>query len=119
MSVEEIKAILDRWWDEVWIKKNLTIADELLADNVVLHNFGVVVEGREDWKQTMTPFFTGFPDLNIPIEFTVAEGDKIVVRWTATGTHTGDFRGIAPTGKRISIAGVAIARVTGGKIVEM
>ena len=83
MSVEEIKAILDRWWDEIWVKKNLSIADELLADNVVLHNFGVVVEGREAWKQTMTPFFTGFPDLDIPIEFTVAEGDKIAVRWTA------------------------------------
>lgn len=119
ISEEETKAIIDRWWDEVWIKKNLAIADELLADNVVLHNFGVVVEGREAWRQSMTPFFTGFPDLNIPIEFTVAEGDKIAVRWTATGTHTGDFRGIAPTGKRINIAGVAIARVAGGKIVEM
>jgi len=119
MSVEETKDILDRWWDEVWIKKNLAIADELLVDNVVLHNFGVVVEGREAWKQSMTPFFIGFPDLNIPIEFTVTEGDKIAVRWTATGTHTGDFRGIAPTGKRVSFAGVAIARVVGGKIVEM
>jgi predicted ester cyclase len=91
----------------------------LLADNVVLHNFGAVVEGREAWKQTMTPFFTGFPDLDVPIEFTVAEGDKIAVRWRATGMHTGDFRAIAPTGKRISIAGVAVARVAGGKIVEI
>ena len=119
MSVEEMKTILDRWWDEIWIKKNLSIADDLLADNVVLHNFGVVLEGREAWKETMTPFFTGFPDLDMPIEFTVAEGDKIAVRWTATGTHTGDFRGIAPTGKQINIAGVAVARIAEGKIVEI
>jgi len=66
----------------------------------------------------MTPFFTGFPDLALTVEFTITEEDKVAVRWTATGTHSGDFRGIPPTGKPINIAGVAIYRVAGGKIVE-
>jgi len=118
MSAEETKAIVERFWDEVWNKKNLAIGDELLPDNVVLHNFGAVVEGREAWKRSMTPFFTGFPDLDITLEFTITEEDKVAVRWTATGTHNGDFRGIAPTGKRVRISGVAIYRVAGGKIVE-
>ena len=118
MSAEEAKAIVDRFWDEVWNKKNLGIADELLADDVIVHNFATVVQGREAWRQSFAPFFTGFPDLTFTVEFTVSQGDRTVVRWMATGTHTGDFRNIAPTGKQIRIAGVAIYRVEGGKIVE-
>ena len=118
MSAEETKAVVDRFWDEVWNKRNFDIGDELLPDNVVVHNFGVVVEGREAWRQTMTPFFAGFPDLKLTVDFTITEDDKVAVRWTATGTHNGDFRGIPPTGKPIKIAGVAIYRVAGGRIVE-
>ena len=119
MSAEDTKAIVDRFWDEVWNKKNLTIADDLLPDNVILHNFDVVVEGRDAWRQTMTPFFIGFPDLSFTVEFTICEGDKVAVRYSVTGTHKGDFRGIAPTDKSIKISGVAIYRVTQGKIVEV
>ncbi len=118
MSAEETKAIVERFWEEVWNKKNLKIVDELLPDNVVIHNFGAVVEGREAWRQSFTPFFTAFPDLKLTVELTIIEGDRMAVRWAATGTHTGDFRGIAPTGKQINIAGVAIYRVAEGKIVE-
>ncbi len=118
MSAEETKAIVERFWDEIWNKKNLKIVDELLLDNVVIHNFGAVVEGREAWRQSFTPFFTAFPDLKFTVELTIIEGDRMAVRWAATGTHTGDFRGIAPTGKQINIAGVAIYRVAEGKIVE-
>ena len=118
MSAEETKAIVERFWEEVWNKKNLKIVDELLPDNIVIHNFGAVVEGREAWRQSFTPFFTAFPDLKFTVELTIIEGDRMAVRWAATGTHTGDFRGIAPTGKQINIAGVAIYRVAEGKIVE-
>ncbi len=118
MSAEETKAIVERFWEEVWNKKNLKIVDELLPDNIVIHNFGAVVEGREAWRQSFTPFFTAFPDLKLTVELTIIEGDRMAVRWAATGTHTGDFRGIAPTGKQINIAGVAIYRVAEGKIVE-
>ncbi len=66
----------------------------------------------------MTPFFTGFSNLSLTVEFTITEEDKVAVRWTATSTHNGNFRGIPPTGKPIKIAGVAIYRVAGGKIEE-
>ena len=118
MSAEETKAIVERFWEELWNKKNLKIVDELLSDNAVIHNFGAVVEGREAWRQSITPFFTAFPDLKFTVELTIIEGDRMAVRWAATGTHTGDFRGIAPTCKQINIAGVAIYRVAEGKIVE-
>ena len=118
MSAEETKAIVERFWEEIWNKKNLKIVDELLHESVVIHNFGAVVEGREAWRQSFTPFFTAFPDLKFTVELTIIEGDRMAVRWAATGTHTGDFRGIAPTGKQINIAGVAIYRVAEGKIGE-
>ena len=118
MSTEENKDIVDRFWDEVWNKRNFDIADELLPDNVIVHNFGTVIEGREAWRQTMIPFFTGFPDLNLTVEFTITEEDKVAIRWTAAGTHNGEFRGIPPSGKPIKIAGVALYRVAGSKIVE-
>ncbi len=116
---EHNRAIVERFLDEVWNKKNIAIADELLPDEVILHNFGAVAKGREAWRQTMGAFFKGFPDLTLTVEFTLADGDKVAARWTLTGTHTDDFRGIAATGKAVEIAGVAIGRVDGGRIVEI
>ncbi len=118
MLTADARAVVERFWDEVWNKHNFAIGDELLADNVVVHNFGAVVQGREAWRRTMEPFFAGFPDLRFTVEFTMAEGDKVVIRWAATGTHTGVFRGIAPTGRQVNFAGAAIYRVSEGHIVE-
>ncbi|MFQ5973153.1 MAG: ester cyclase [Alphaproteobacteria bacterium] len=76
-------------------------------------------EGREAWKRTFLPFFEGFPDLELSIEFMVAEGDMVALRWTAMGTHNGEFRGISATGRRINVTGIAVYRVSGGRIVEL
>ena len=59
-----------------------------------------------------------FPDARVTVEDQVAEGDKVVSRWTATGTHTGDLMGTAPTGRSIEIPGITISRFSGGKIAE-
>jgi predicted ester cyclase len=61
---------------------------------------------------------TAFPDLHFTIEDQIAEGDKVVNRVTARGTHLGDFRGIPPTGKQVTVAGITIDRIAGGKLVE-
>ena len=74
--------------------------------------------GPEHVKQTITRDCIGFPDFRFTIEEMIAEGDKVVVRWTTRGTHQGIFRGIPPTGKQVTITGVEIHRVVGGKIVE-
>jgi predicted ester cyclase len=61
---------------------------------------------------------TAFPDLKVTSEFELADGDKVVMRWTAAGTHNGELMGIPPTGKRVQMTGISISRVAGGKIVE-
>ena len=118
MSVEETRAVVDRFWDEVWNKRNFAIGDKLLTDDVVINNFNVISQGREAQRQSTPPFFSGFPDLTVNIEFTITEEDKVAVRWTAKGIHNDEFQGIPPTGKPINIAVVAIYRVDGGKIIE-
>ncbi|MFQ6017236.1 MAG: ester cyclase [Kiloniellaceae bacterium] len=118
MSTEQARAIVERFFDEAWAKNNISAWDELPED-LVFWNFGTKIEGRDRWIQAFVrPLSQGFPDLHIEPEFTVAENDKVVVRWHGTGTHTGEFRGVAPTGKAINIAGVAIYRVADDRIVE-
>jgi steroid delta-isomerase-like uncharacterized protein len=63
-------------------------------------------------------FFDAFPDLNVTVEDEIAEGDKVVTRWTIRGTHKGDLEGMAPTGKQIVLQGITIHRIEGDKIVE-
>ncbi len=70
------------------------------------------------FKQLVTLYRTAFPDFRVPIEDLVAEGDRVVVRWTARGTHQGELMGNAPSGNRMAVTGILIDRVSGGKIEE-
>jgi predicted ester cyclase len=63
-------------------------------------------------------YLTGFPDLQTTVEDLVAEGEKVVGRWAGRATHSGPFMNIPPTGKQVTVAGIAIVRLEGGKIVE-
>ena len=72
----------------------------------------------EGFKQTVTDWLAPFADIQSTIGDMVTEGDKVAVRWTWSGTHTGDFWGIAPTGKQVTITGIGILHIVGGKIVE-
>lgn len=120
MSTEN-KAIVRRLWEEFIDKGNLGIADEIIADNFV--NYGIlpageVMRGREAVKQYMTMLHKAFPDGHFAIEDQIAEGDKVVTRWRFHGTHKGEFQGIAPTGKQVTMTGIEILRLAGGKVVE-
>ncbi len=119
MSTEEKESIIRRWSDEVWSKVNLAAMDELFATDFVF-NYPApgVAPNREGYKQTVTMFVAPFADIHGTIEDTVAEGDKVAVRWTWRGTHKGDFIGIAATGKEVTITGICILHIVGGKIVE-
>ena len=66
----------------------------------------------------MTGYRTAFPDLRLTIEAQVSEGDLVVTRWKASGTHQGELFGIAPTGKQATVTGISLTRVSGGKIAE-
>jgi steroid delta-isomerase-like uncharacterized protein len=76
------------------------------------------VHGPEDARKSIAALRAAFPDIHFDLEDVLAEGDKVVIRWTCTGTHRGEFRGIAPTGKRVSFPGMNIYRLRDGKIVE-
>ena len=118
MSLEEKKAILRNGIETMNALKNLAITrmDEFISPNYVDHTNQLTLEGA---KQFYTMIFKGFPDYNITAEDIIAEGEKVWVHSTTTMTHTGEFRGIAPTGKKITITGVNIYRMgEDGKMVE-
>lgn len=113
------KAIAERFCQEVWGRGDLKAADELLAEEFVDHNpFPEQGPGREGHKQVLSHFRSAFPDLRLTTEDVIAEGDKVVLRYSARGTHSGDLMGIPATGKRVLMAGIEILRIDQGKIVE-
>ena len=114
MSLEENKAIV-RKFIEAYNKRNLDVFDDLLAPDYFDHTSQV---GPEGLKQLMNMAFKAFPDFHETIEDIIAEGDKVWVRITFTGTHTGEWMGIAPTGKKVTTEMVDIFRIVNGKLVE-
>jgi steroid delta-isomerase-like uncharacterized protein len=117
MSIEENKALARRWNEEIWSKGNLAAVGELLATNFVF-NYPApgLAPDREGYKQTVT--MASFANIQSVIEDMVAEEDRVAVRWTWRGTHKGEYMGVAPTGKQVTITGISILRIVGGKIVE-
>src|SRR5215216_768507 len=108
MSAEENKAIFRRYVEEVGNEGNLDLADEIFDRYLAHQSDGSVLErGPEDVKRFMGEFREGFPDFHSTIEDMVAEGDKVATRWRMCGTHRGEFRGIAPTGKELRSRGSA------------
>jgi steroid delta-isomerase-like uncharacterized protein len=120
MSTEENKAITRRLNDEVWTKGRLEVIDELIADDFVTTVVGAPeqIRGPEGFRAFATMYRTAFPDLRITVDEQIAEGETVVTRWTATGTHEGELMGIPATGKQATTAGVNINRISGGKLVE-
>ncbi len=119
MSVEESKTIERRYMEEVWTKGNLAAVDELVATNYVDHTpMPGASPDLQGLKQFVTVVTAAFPDWHPTIEDMIAEGDKVVVRFRGSGTHKGEFMGIPPTGKQVTMMAIAIHRIAGGKIVE-
>ena len=114
MSLEENKAIVRRFVD-TYNTGNLDLLDDLVSPDFVDHAHQLSPEGR---KQIMNMAFKAFPDWHETIEDIIAEGDVVWVRLSYTGTHTGEFFGLAPTGNKITATAVAIYRIVNGKIVE-
>ncbi len=114
------KAIFQRMFDEV-SKGNLDVIDELFAADYIMHDpaWPMEVKGPEGFKQwTGAMFEPFFSDSAFAGEDMIAEGDKVAVRWTWSGTHTGEFMGIPATGRRITLTGTSIHRFADGKFVE-
>jgi steroid delta-isomerase-like uncharacterized protein len=123
MSAEENKTLVQRFFDEVCNARKLDVADELFTTDHSYHDPSIpgVSPGPEGMKQTIAVYQTGFPDAFWHVDDMFVADDKVVTRWTGTGTQTAELPGnppIPPTGKKVSVAGVWIHRVAGGKIVE-
>lgn len=119
MSAEANKAMIRKYYEDLWNKWNLSLSDELIDAGISFRgSLGVTVQGLEGFKQYVTLVRGAFPDFHNTIEDLIAEGDKVVARLTYHGTHRGELFGIAPTGKRVTYAGIAIFRIADGRIVE-
>lgn len=119
MSTEQNKSIVRRWIDEGWNKGNLAVVDQIYAPAYVQHESSPIpVNSSEALKHYVAGYRTAFPDLQFMTEDLIAEGDKVVWRFTSTGTHNGPFAGIPPTGKRGIVPGVVIFRLENSRIVE-
>jgi len=108
-----------RIFEELWNRRNPAIIDELMAPGYVHHDvLSPEAFGLDGYKQFADRYLSAFPDLQMTIHDEVVAGDRIVTRWTATGTHNGDLPGLPRTGKKISVTGITIARLSNGKFVE-
>ena len=119
MLTENNKALIRRFYEEVFNKRNLAALDDFYAPDHVDHSLppGLPVS-PEGTKQAIAVMMEGFPDLHITIEDMIAEGDKVVTRFTTHGTQQGGLGGIPPTGKQVAISTIEITRIAGGKIAE-
>lgn len=119
MSVEDNKALVNQYFHAAWNQGNPAVIDDLFAANFHHHNPGVPDGGsREGFKLFNGVFRSAFPDLRLTQDDVIAEADKVVTRFTAQGTQQGELQGIPPTGKSMTLTGIEIMRVSGGKIVE-
>jgi steroid delta-isomerase-like uncharacterized protein len=121
MSAKDLKALSRRFVEE-WNKGKaaaMAVIDEMAATNLVFHRGnGEDIHGIKDYKQFMSEFYNAFPDNHMTIDDMVAEGDKVVMRYTLTGTHKGEYMGIPPTNKKATGWMIEIDRYAGGKFVE-
>ena len=119
MSTEDNKRIARRMFKEVWNQGKLETVDELGIANQMSHGLGIEMPpGTAGLKQFISIYRTSYPDTHFAVEDQIAEGDKMATRWTATGTHRGELMGIAPTGKQVTVTGMAINYIVDGRIVE-
>ena len=119
---EENKALLRRWFEEVWNKGRAEAIDEMLAADGLVHGLsaetGVPINGPAGFKPFHETFRGAFPEIEVTVEDVIAEGDKVAARCSVRGKHTGDHLGVAASNAPIEFTGIAIVRVADGKIVE-
>jgi steroid delta-isomerase-like uncharacterized protein len=113
------KALLSRFYKEVYVDWNMALADEVLSPQFTSHDWpNDGPTGPQAFRDYYAAIRSAVPDARYEVDDLIAEGEKVVVRWTLLGTHQGDFGGIAPTGRPIALKGIAIYRVDDGKLME-
>jgi steroid delta-isomerase-like uncharacterized protein len=117
---QDNRAAIDRLNEEVFRQGNTESIDELMTADFVYHNPPPGLAGdREGFKDFVQYLRQAFADQLYTVHDQIAVDDRVVERWSTTMTHAGDFLGIQPTGKRVTLTGLAIARLEGGRIAEI
>ena len=119
---EENKALLRRWFDEVWNKGRAEAIDEMFAADGVAHGLADSPEAPLQGPTGFRPFYEvfrgAFPDVDVVVEDMIAEGDKVAARCSVRAKHSGDHLGIAASNAPVDFTGISIVRISDGKIVE-
>ena len=113
------KAVVLRSEAELWSKGDLAVADQLYGPDFLCHFVaGIEWKGIQDLKRQVAATRAAFPDWNERVDDILVEGDRVAIRFTSTGTQSGEFEGMAPTGRKVSIREAAFFKLVDGKIVE-
>ena len=117
---EDNKALIRRWFDEVWNNRQSQAIDEMLAPNAVIHGLAEdqAMQGIAPYKEFHKMFCGAFPQVQIDVEDVITEGDRLAVRCRVRGQHGGDDLGIKATNAPVDFTGMSIVRIQDGKIVE-
>ena len=114
------KALIGRLYEEVWNQRKFEVINEIISPSHALQapNVAGSAVGPDAYKRQVLRFLEGYPDLHWTIEDTIAEEDKVVACWTISGTQRGEYLGIPPTNKKVSVDGITIHHIANGKIMD-
>lgn len=112
------KELVRRFYKEVYVDWNMALVDEVVSPQFVSHDWPKGAIGPRAFRDYYSAIRSAVPDARYEVDDLIAEADRVVVRWRLLGTHKGDFRGIAPTGRPVALKGIAIYRVEGRKLME-
>jgi steroid delta-isomerase-like uncharacterized protein len=119
MSGQDNKTVVRRYYEEVFNQRRLGLTDQLAVEDYVEHDpFPGQGNGRADLKARVQAILGAFAPLQFRLEDLVAEGDRVVARWSQTATHAGGFMGIPPTGRQFTITGIDIHQLRDGRLAE-
>src|SRR5215207_2325917 len=119
MSAQENEALVRRYFEEGWVKRNLAAADDFMVPNYVEHQIpDGRLTSRHSLKQLLAMYYKAFPDMKSVLHDILAQGDRVMYRWSVNATHLGDWLGVPPTGNHMRATGITIYRIVGGKAVE-
>lgn len=121
MTATQNKQIVERYLERAWGDGDWAAAEEVVDEDVVFHDQvreGDLPPAREGLRAAMERIRTGIPDFVMEVHEMVAEGDIVVIRWSATGTHAGDFSGLPATGRVVTLYAISMVRMKDGRIVE-
>ena len=117
----ELNSLVHRWFNEVWNQGREETVDELYAVDAIAHGLGQAgahTPGSGGFKVFLRNMRSALPDLHIDVEDTIVQGDRVAARVRLRATHLGEGLGVPPTGRHVTVDGIAIARIVNGQVVE-